>query len=359
LLEVCRSLTQSLEFEPVAALGTQGPIKTFFEALCPTHVFPYPLAIPFTHRLQKSQLTRIRKYWLRRVIERSNPDVILHNTGTDVSVMEELQSTGIPVIAYLHGIHWDAFYSGNRHSQLLSTYATQYIACARSQQNRAVVGLGIPKSKITTIHNGLLPLGAEPSDVSMSIRSELGLGHDDFLVLGAGRISYAKGVDHFVRMAEILSNAELPFKIRCAWLGTKRDTHFTRSVDSYAKEAGLELLFLGFKHNIRDYFLAMDAFVMCSRFENLPLVVLEAMQCGKPVIAFPVGGVPEILGLGGGIMTTQLSSESLAENALLLASSRSHGHALGEIGKTVVREQFRHDTQMRLIEDVILKTTND
>lgn len=83
----------------------------------------------------------------------------------------------------------------------------------------------------------------------------------------------------------------------------------------YAHQLGLKnIVFLGLK--TKDALLAeyqkADAFVLFSRFENQPVVILEAFACGLPVIATKVGGIPEILKDGFGELVTSKNEEELA-----------------------------------------------
>lgn len=56
---------------------------------------------------------------------------------------------------------------------------------------------------------------------------------------------------------------------------------------------------LGSKQNVADYLFCADAFVMSSTHEGMPLVVLEAMSLGKPIIATPAGGIPDMIKSNG------------------------------------------------------------
>ena len=63
-----------------------------------------------------------------------------------------------------------------------------------------------------------------------------------------------------------------------------------------------------------DYFSLADAFIIPSREDNLPNVMLESLACGTPVIGFPVGGIKEhVINFKTGLLADNISSESLAE----------------------------------------------
>lgn len=57
---------------------------------------------------------------------------------------------------------------------------------------------------------------------------------------------------------------------------------------------------------------ASDALVLCSRLENAPCVIAEALTCGIPVIASPVGGIPEMVNEMNGILIAEQSAVPLA-----------------------------------------------
>jgi glycosyltransferase involved in cell wall biosynthesis len=52
---------------------------------------------------------------------------------------------------------------------------------------------------------------------------------------------------------------------------------------------------LGEKENVADYLSCADAFCLCSKYEGLPITILEAFSMGVPVLSTPVGGVPDIV----------------------------------------------------------------
>lgn len=59
---------------------------------------------------------------------------------------------------------------------------------------------------------------------------------------------------------------------------------------------------------------AADIFVLPSLIDNLPNTMLESIMCGTPVVAFPAGGIPEVIKTGvNGILAEQISAKALAE----------------------------------------------
>jgi glycosyltransferase involved in cell wall biosynthesis len=69
---------------------------------------------------------------------------------------------------------------------------------------------------------------------------------------------------------------------------------------------------------------ASDAFILPSREDNLPNVLLESLACGTPVIATPVGGTPEIIQDGiNGYLTEDVSVEALKKAIILFSQTSS------------------------------------
>lgn len=71
---------------------------------------------------------------------------------------------------------------------------------------------------------------------------------------------------------------------------------------------------LGLKSNIADYLQLSDAFIMSSSMEGMPLVLIEAMSLGKPIISTPAGGIVDMVTNGNnGFLAKDLSKEALIE----------------------------------------------
>jgi glycosyltransferase involved in cell wall biosynthesis len=123
-----------------------------------------------------------------------------------------------------------------------------------------------------------------------------------------------KNVKGILDAAKQLENQGIDFELRL--IGTGAD--WQMCVD-YAQKLQLKTVnFLGLKTGddlLKEYQTA-DAFILFSNFENQPVVILEAFACGLPVIATNVGGIPEIVKPGMGIIIEPKDVDALTTSIL-------------------------------------------
>src|SRR4029077_2192230 len=80
-------------------------------------------------------------------------------------------------------------------------------------------------------------------------------------------------------------------------------------------------IFLSARSDVADVMSAADAFIMSSRSEGLPMVLLEAMAAGVPCVATAVGGIPNLFGSERGLLVPPQDSLKLAEAMASIARS--------------------------------------
>lgn len=92
-------------------------------------------------------------------------------------------------------------------------------------------------------------------------------------------------------------------------------------------------------HNLHQYF---DASVLCSLSEGFPNSVIEAMAAGRPVVATPVGGIPDAVVDGvTGLFVPSDDPAKLVEALRMLEANPSLRRRLGEAGRDAARSNFR------------------
>jgi D-inositol-3-phosphate glycosyltransferase len=119
-------------------------------------------------------------------------------------------------------------------------------------------------------------------------------------------------------------------------------------VEAEAAREGSILEFLGSQRDVLALYHRSDAVLMPSLSEGLPMVALEAMACGLPLIASAVGGVPELVVDGDtGILLTSRDPAVWARTLQELAQDREKAQRLGAAGRRRVERDF---TERRMLE---------
>jgi glycosyltransferase involved in cell wall biosynthesis len=123
-----------------------------------------------------------------------------------------------------------------------------------------------------------------------ALRKSLGVAPDQFLVGAAGRLAHSKGLDSLIKAFRV---ADLP-NARLVILGEGRER------GRLERLLGPHMTMPGFRANVKDYYQAFDLFVCPSRREPLPLVMLEALDAGLPIVASTADGCRELIEEYGG-----------------------------------------------------------
>lgn len=164
-------------------------------------------------------------------------------------------------------------------------------------------------------------------------------------LVSAGRMVPQKGFDLLI---EALALCEDP-RLRLILLG---EGPLREELEALAESRGVarQVRFAGFQKNPYPFFAQADAFVLSSRFEGFPNVVLEALACGTPIIATPApGGVREILeGVDGCVIAETVSSDALAS-----AINQWKAGGMKRLDANVVVAAYEIDRVVRRYEDVL------
>ncbi len=205
----------------------------------------------------------------------------------------------------------------------------------------------VPRMKLARIYN--------PVDVER-IRQQASAGGNPFLgpgphVVAAGRLSREKGFDILLD-AMALVHATVP-SAQLTVLGEG-----SREADLKARRERLGLgevvHFVGFQSNPALFFKHADLFVLSSRYEGLPNVVLEALALGTPVVATDCpGGAREILGDLSCARLVPNSDARLLAEAICTALRSGRGVAADDASLEGVLSRFRVERVVREFEDLL------
>jgi len=157
-----------------------------------------------------------------------------------------------------------------------------------------IESLGIKKDKVVIVFNGIDNTLFSALD-SKKCREELKLPLDEKLILFVGSLEEVKGVEYLIRaFARIVPKVDC--KIRLLMIGKGKQEIRLREIIQELSIEQFVTLVGEIKHDlIPKWMNAADLFCLPSIREGMPNVVLEALSCGKPVVATRVGGIPEVL----------------------------------------------------------------
>jgi D-inositol-3-phosphate glycosyltransferase len=185
----------------------------------------------------------------------------------------------------------------------IAGFADRLIAATPAEKAQLEWLYGADPDRISVIPPGVdtrhfFPMPRPPA------RDRLGVKHDDWMILFVGRIERLKGIDTLIRAIALLAY-ECPTwvqKMCVAIIGgdpAASENAEMERLKTMCEELGLDGLvtFLGARDQdqLRYYYNAADFVVMPSRYESFGMVALEAMACGRPVIASEVGGLAYVV----------------------------------------------------------------
>ena len=225
--------------------------------------------------------------------------------------------------------------------------ADAVIGCSRDTAQKSG-GVG-KAARVVVIHNGVGAL--EPRRSRDEVRRELGLGGDEVVGVIVATLGRIKG--HDVLLPALAKLKEKGSRCVMLLVGDGPDR---AAIEAQARDLRLgpeSVRFLGLRADIADLLSASDFFVLPSRTEGLPLSVLEAMACRLPVVATPVGGIPELCTDGEhGFLTPVEDVDALAAAMDRLILDGALRRSLGEAGFRRVRDEFSFDQMTRRYEDL-------
>jgi glycosyltransferase involved in cell wall biosynthesis len=217
--------------------------------------------------------------------------------------------------------------------QHIAAGVDRYIAVSHDIAARLRHNLGFPARKVQVVHNGisLRPFDQAPD---RALRAAWTGPTDRPVVLAIARLHEQKGLHYLLDAATEIPEAVIVL----AGDGPQRT-----ALETQARSLGLggRTIFLGYRQDIASLLANCDVFVLPSRFEGLPLSVLEAMAAGKPVIATAVGGTGEAVVDGvTGLLVPPADSSALTRALRTILSDPGRGQQLGAAGKAQVCREF-------------------
>lgn len=164
------------------------------------------------------------------------------------------------------------------------------------------------------------------------MRKNLGFADELYVILFAGRLEEIKRVDRVIDSMSHLRSEEVSFYLCVAGDGSLK-RHLEKYVTRGHLQSSVVLLGTVPHDDLAHYYNMADVLVLPSEMEGVPMVLLEALACGTPVIASMVGGIPEFVVNGvNGVLLNDVSPKTIAA---AIKQVRSHDFSRQAIADSV------------------------
>ena len=292
----------------------------------------FGIAAPYDPWYQKVQLSL--------ALEPPAPDLIVAEGGnlTQCSAISRMFGRG-RCLAHLHGqtacSHtMDDIYGGVL--ALSEFIRDDYLKTSSLDRQHAYI-----------LHNCIDTARFTPGAPDAALRASLGFAPEDFVVLFCGRLEPDKGIHKLLEAMAAVDDARCKLLIvGSPFFGRTQSSPFLRKLEQQAHALGDRVRFTGYvpNENLPDYYRLADLVCVPTLVEEAAgLVAVEAMGCGRPVLATRSGGMPEYL-QGSQAILVDRGPELAAQLSWAIRMLHEHPDLCAQMGAAGARAAQRFST---------------
>jgi glycosyltransferase involved in cell wall biosynthesis len=236
-----------------------------------------------------------------------------------------------PKMLHLHGINYN-FVKRHHISRFLLKHLVHIYISISKRMTEELANLGIPKSNILYLPNSIDTNFFKP-----------GKHKEENLLLYVGRISELKGLHILIKALEYSRESIHLVIIGPPDWNTNYYQNLLNLIEKENKKGKHEIKCLGAmeQHEIAEWYQKASLLILPSFAEGFPVTIIEALSCETPVIATPVGGVPEIIkNYKTGILVPPGNPTRLAEAIDYLLENEDVRLKMACEGRKLVKEQY-------------------
>jgi glycosyltransferase involved in cell wall biosynthesis len=271
-------------------------------------------------------VTRLRQLVRTRGIE------LVHEHSPYPAAVARLALSGPVRHVYTEHNVWSRYRRPTYWGNLLTFGRSDHVFAVSDEVRRSIrypAGLGFLRvPPLETLYHGLDPEDIEAWGPSDSVRAELGVPPESPLLGTVGSLSPKK--DHETLLLAVRELSRMVPGLRVVIVGRGPLEDRLRSLAAKLEVRDV-VIFAGFRQDAPRLAGGFDVFVLSSRYEGLPVALLEAMALGRPVVATAVGGTSEVLRDGrDGVLVPAGDPMALARALEKLLSEPAQRLRLGE-----------------------------
>lgn len=262
-----------------------------------------------------------------KLIRAEKVDIVhTHLSTSSINGTIAARLAGIPAVSTVHGLN-------HKGSFLLAHHLITVSEAAKANLRRQRV----PEEKITVVHNGVDLRRFSSPRPREEARRRLNLPPDALVVGNIARLAEIKGYQYALEAIAKVKH-EWP-TLRYVIVGQGSELPMWQA-QVRTLGIGDHVVFLGFRADVPEILSALDVLLFPSLMEAMPMALLEAMAMRVPVVATNVGGIPEVLGEGTGILVPPKDSDAIAGALRRLLKDPQARQRLGAAGRQRVEKNF-------------------
>jgi len=236
-------------------------------------------------------------------------------------------------------------------------YVDRFIVVSEVLRETLLSSYRIQPDKVIKIYNGIeldeyRPNGKKVISHKSEVRREFGLSKDVPVIGAIGRMVWQKGFEYLIECIPEIVRTYPDAKILIVGDGPLRER-----LGALSEELGVRdnVIFTGFRSDIKEIFSAVDLFVVPSLLEGFPMVTLEAMAMSKPIVATRINGITEQITDGvDGILVPPKDPTALAKAVIQVLNDREFAKTMGLAAREKVEQDFSVEKMVAETEKVYL-----
>jgi len=309
-------------------------------------------------RLRIGKALKMAKFWACSAFEKSEdehhkdvakkmrkwaPDVIYSNTAVNMDVLAAL-AIDAPVVVHVRELDWFLSALSPEAKRIFQTVPEKYLCVSNAVKTNLIENYDIPADRCHIVPVGLnvdMIMNSAAERSPESVRGELGLKEDDFVITMCGTLDKRKGWELVVGACRHLTSMCGTGSKPCfVWIGDGGDrAEFEQAMHEAGWDSRLRIT--GATKNPYVYMAAADLQLTPSLDDPFPRVNLEAACLGKPVVAFkPSGGSAEFVGNDAGVVVNSFDAEELAQVLLNAKLGKLDLEGMGQAGSRKVKRSY-------------------
>jgi glycosyltransferase involved in cell wall biosynthesis len=269
---------------------------------------------------------------------------IVHTHSAKAGFLGRLAARGAGVRVTLYSPHAFPFMMSSGKGlyawleRFAARYTTRFIAVSEGERAAGLAaGVGRPEQYVV-IENGVDLAALRAAEQWSDVRAEWGLNAGDLVVGAVGRLVDQKGFRDLIAAAPQVLAA-----VPQAHFVIVGSGELAEKLQRQAQQASVahRVHFAGWRQDVMACYDAFDLFVLPSLWEGCPYTLLEAMGCGRAVVATRVPGSVDIVREGEtGRLVEPAQPAALAEAIIALARDPERRRQMGERGREVVERDY-------------------